>query len=152
MIEATGTELRFTSVSDESLTWLTRGLNVRITMLALGPLADPNSPAAGIIDASSGPGDRLRSRHIHPTDAINLVLEGAMYMDGTWIRPGEAKIVPAYSEYGDQLAGPDGVKFLEIFTTLDGAVPAFVDPQDQEYYQAVHGAELDVHKEAPAIS
>jgi hypothetical protein len=147
MIEATGDELIFTSIHDDSLTWLTRGLNVRISMVALGPLSDPASPAAGVIDAFPGPGDRLRSRHAHPTDAINLVLDGAMYMDGVWLRPGQAKIVPADAEYGDALTGPHGVKFLEIFVSLSGAVPAFIDPADQAYYQEAHGAELDMHKE-----
>lgn len=140
LIEATGNELVFTSIRDESLTWLDRGLNVRVSMIALGALADPNSPVSGVVDVFPGPGDRLRSRHAHSVDAINLVLAGAMYMDGAWLRPGQAKVVPAETEYGDALAGPEGVTFLEIFAAASGAVPRFIDPEDQAYYQEVHGA------------
>ena len=147
MIEATGDKIRFTSLRDETLKWLTRGLNTRISMITLGPLSDVNSPAAGVIDVFPGPGDRLRSRHAHPTDAINLVLHGAMYMDGVWLRPGEAKIVPANAEYGDGVPGPGGVKFLEIFVSVTGAVPSFVDPEDQAYYEEVHGAALALERE-----
>jgi hypothetical protein len=148
MIGATGRDLIFTSIRDESLEWLTRGLNVRISLVSLGELLDPASPVAAVIDVAAGPGDRLRGRHAHPTDAINLVLDGAMYMDGVWLRPGQAKIVPAGTDYGDALAGPEGVRFLEIFARAVGAVPEFFDPEDQAYYQEVHGQMLEALAES----
>lgn len=151
MIEATGDQVQFTSIYDESLTWLERGLNVRISMATLGPLAEPAAPAAALIHVFPGPGDRLRSRHAHPVDAINLVLHGAMYMDGEWIRPGQAKVVGADVEYGDALPSADGVIFLEIFASRSGATPTFPDPEDQAYYQNVHGSHLEQElKEASA--
>lgn len=132
----------FTSVGDESLDWLDRGLNAKTSVIVLGAATDSNVPAVGIIRCEAGAGDRLRGRHSHSADAINLVIEGSMYMDGTWLRPGQAKIVPAWSEYGDAMVGPDGVAFLEIFADVEGAMPHFVDPDDQQYFELVHGDPL----------
>jgi len=152
MLEATGNQYMFTSMADESLTWLTRGLNVRISMLGLGPLADPTTPVAAVVDVYPGPGDRMRGRHSHSRDAINLVIEGAMYMDGVWLRPGQAKVIPAGTDYGDALVGPRGVKFLEIFSELSGATPEFFDPEDQTYYEQVHGSALTEQFSAAAAA
>lgn len=139
MIEATGDEIIYTSMHDPSLAWITRGLNANIMPIVLGAAGDPDAPSPVLIDVAPGPGDRLRGMHHHPTDAVNLVIEGAMYMDGVWLRPGQAKVVPAHTAYGDALVGPDGVKFIEIFAGAKGAIPTFTDPEDQAYYEAVHG-------------
>lgn len=152
MIEATGDELIFTSIDDPSLQWLTRGLNAKTSVIVLGAFTDPAAPAMALVCCAPGPGDRLRGMHAHPADAINLVLEGAMYMDGEWLRPGQAKVVPADTPYGDALVGPEGVKFLEVFANLAGATPEFSDPADQAFYEEVHGQELRKRTGASAPS
>lgn len=129
----------YTSVHDQSLNWLNRGLNARTTMLPIGEEGNPEAPNTLMIWVNPGPGDPLRGRHVHHTDAINLVIEGAMYIDGQWLRPGQAKIIPAEFNYGDQIPGPDGVIFLEIFATFAGSIPDFDDPSHQAYFQEVHG-------------
>jgi hypothetical protein len=134
--------LRFTSISDEALPWLVRGLNVRTSVLVVGAASDPSAPAVAIVDVHPGPGDRLRTRHVHDTDAVNLVIAGSMYMDGEWLRPGQAKVVPAGTEYGDALEGPEGVTFLEIFASWGNAMPRYGDPEDHAYYESVHGTAL----------
>ncbi|MGV9797377.1 hypothetical protein ACWDTP_04890 [Mycobacterium sp. NPDC003449] len=126
-----------TSLHDEALPWGPPVLNARTAFIVLGSVEDPTAPTVGVLNVSPGPGDRLRGRHIHHADAINLVLEGAMYMDGTWLRPGESKIVDAEFEYGDALTGPDGVRFLEIWSSQDGAEPVFADEKDHAYFEAV---------------
>src|SRR3546814_20357086 len=74
--------------------------------------------SAAIVWCNSGPGDPLRGRHAHACDAINLVVQGGMYMDGIWLRPGQAKIVPADTNYGDATVSGEGCIFLEIFGEL----------------------------------
>lgn len=135
----------FTSVRDERLEWLDRGLNAQTSVIVVGQKGDQGAPGVGIIRCAAGPGDRLRGRHTHTADAINLVIEGAMYMDGAWLRPGQAKVVPAGFEYGDAMVGPEGVTFLEIFADLPGIAPHFADSQDQDYFELVHGGELRGH-------
>src|SRR5262249_27313073 len=119
-----------------------RGLNARTGLLPCGVEGDKNAPLIGIIWVNPGPGDPLRGYHRHHEDAINLVVEGAMYIDGNWLRPGQAKTVPSEFKYGDAVACPDGVIFLEIFETHAGAIPDFYDPAHQAYFEEIHGAHL----------
>ncbi len=84
----------YTSIHDENLKFHRRGLNARVAMVSCGEDGDSRAPLIGIIQVNAGPGDPLRGLHLHLGDAINLVVEGAMCMDGTWLRPGQAKIVP----------------------------------------------------------
>lgn len=126
-----------TSLHDEGLPWGPPVLNARTAFIVLGDVDDPKAVTVGVLNVSPGPGDRLRGRHIHHADAINLVLEGAMYMDGAWLRAGESKIVNANFEYGDALTGPDGVRFLEIWSAQDGAEPVFTDENDHAYFEDV---------------
>src|SRR3546814_3542807 len=76
-------------------------MKARTCTISRGPDGDKDSPVAAIVWLNSGPGDPLRGRHAHSCDAINLVVQGGMYMDGIWLRPGQAKIVPADTNYGD---------------------------------------------------
>lgn len=126
-----------TSMHDESLPWGPAVLNARTAFIVLGDEDDGKAPTVGVLNVSPGPGDRLRGRHIHKADAINLVIEGAMYMDGVWLRAGESKIVDADFEYGDALTGPDGVRFLEIWSAQDGAEPVFTDERDHQYFEGI---------------
>jgi hypothetical protein len=126
-----------TSFDDERLPWGPPVLNARTAFIVLGDVEDPKAPTVGVINVSPGPGDRLRARHIHKADAINLVIDGAMYMDGVWLRPGQSKVVDANFEYGDALTGPDGVRFLEIWSSQDGAEPVFADEADQIYFEDI---------------
>lgn len=123
----------WTAVDDDELPW-SHNINVRTAVIVVGDQDDVTAPTIAVINAGPGPGDRLRGRHIHTTDAVNFVVRGAMYMDGDWIHSGEAKVVPGHFEYGDALIGPEGVQFLEIFSAMPGAIPQFVDPLDQEFY------------------
>lgn len=129
----------WTAVDDDSLPW-SHNINVRTAVIVVGDQGDVTAPTIAVINAQPGPGDRLRGRHIHTTDAVNFVVRGAMYMDGDWIHSGEAKVVPGHFEYGDALIGPEGVQFLEIFAAMPGAIPQFVDPLDQEFYDARRAA------------
>jgi hypothetical protein len=129
----------YTSIWDEQLPWQLRGLNARTALVTIGEEGDPNAPIAGVIQIRPGPGDPLRGRHLHHNDAINLVIEGAMFIDGHWLRPGQAKIIPKNFKYGDQITGKDGVIFLEIFADQVGAKPDYDDPSHRDYWKEVHG-------------
>jgi hypothetical protein len=140
----------WTSICDDNLPWGATVLNARSTGLVLGELKVTTSPVVGIVNVDPGPGDRLRARHTHKAAAVNLVIEGALYMDGVWLRPGEAKVVSADFEYGDGLVGPDGVKFLEIWSDLFGVEPVFIDAEDRAFFEyqktkghATHAWSLD---------
>lgn len=130
----------YTHLTDESLPWGPPVLNARTALIVLGDAADPAAPTVGVIDVKHGPGDRLRGLHVHGSDAVNLVLRGSLYMDGVWLRPGQAKIVDRDLVYGDGLAGPDGVNFLEIWSRQDGAEPRFSHPDDQNYFEKLKAA------------
>lgn len=132
----------YTHIRDPNINFSRRGLNARTGLISCGVEGDKSAPLIGVIWVNSGPGDPLRGRHVHHGDAINLVIDGAMYMDGLWLRPGQAKVIPSLTNYGDAVPSPDGVIFLEIFETHDGAIPDFDDPKHQEYFEEVHGAHL----------
>jgi hypothetical protein len=127
--------ITWTSVDDDNLPWGQKNLNARSALIVLGARDNETAPVVGVVSVGPGPGDRLRGRHTHASAAVNLVIEGALYMDGVWLRPGEAKIVPAEFEYGDGLVGPEGVKFLEIWADQFGVEPAFVDPDDRAFFE-----------------
>jgi hypothetical protein len=129
----------YTFMQDPGFTWHKRGLNGRVALLPVGEEGDLDAPLVGIVWVNAGPADRLRGRHMHPGDAINLVVHGAMYMDGKWLQPGQAKIVPSEQNYGDATPSTDGCMFLEIFENHAAAVPIFDDPKNQEYFNEVHG-------------
>ena len=146
-IEAAKKEGRgyYTHITDPAINFSRRGLNVRTGLISCGVEGDKSAPVIGILWMNSGPGDPLRGRHLHYSDAINLVVEGAMYIDGNWLRPGQAKIIPAETKYGDAFTGPDGVIFLEIFDTHDGAIPDYDDTECQAYFDEVHGLHVRGH-------
>lgn len=129
----------YTSVRGENLNFNSRGLNSRVALVSVGEEGDMTAPAAGVIQINSGPGDLLRGRHLHHGDAINLVVHGGLCMDGTWLRPGQAKIVPANLTYGDGIPSKDGCAMLEIFESHLLAPPDFEDPRTQKYFDEVHG-------------
>src|SRR3546814_8446101 len=68
-----------------------------------------------------------------------------MYMDGIWLRPGQAKIVPADTNYGDATVSGEGCIFLEIFGDHYGARPVSDEPSELAYWNDVHGTVL-VHR------
>jgi hypothetical protein len=127
--------LTWTRIDDDNLPWGPSLLNARTSLIVLGRLDDKQAPTVGVINVGPGPGDRLRGRHIHKTAAVNLVIEGALYMDGVWLRTGEAKVVTADLAYGDGLVGSEGVKFLEIWADQFGVEPIFEDPEDQAFFK-----------------
>src|ERR1700730_16061111 len=113
----------YTSIHDDNIGFHKRGLSARVGMVSCGEEGDPRAPLIAIIQVNAGPGDPLRGLHLHHDDAINLIVHGAMCMDGTWLRPGQAKIVPANFIYGDPITSKDGCIFLEIFASHGGARP-----------------------------
>ena len=133
----------YSNVRDPNLNWSKRGLNARTCTISLGQDGDLDAPVAAVVWLNSGPGDPLRGRHAHACDAINLVVEGGMYMDGIWLRPGQAKIVPADTNYGDATVTGEGCIFLEIFGDHHGARPVYDEPDEMAYWNEVHGNVLD---------
>src|SRR3546814_11616751 len=65
-----------------------------------------------------------------------------MYMDGIWLRPGQAKIVPADTNYGDATVTGEGCIFLEIFGDHYGAKPDYDEPEEMAYWNEVHGTDI----------
>jgi hypothetical protein len=136
----------YSNVKDPSLAWQRRALNARVFSIPLGVEGDANSPIPTLIWINAGAGDPTRGRHSHACDAINLVVEGSMYMDGFWLTPGQAKIVPAGHDYGDAVS-PDGVLFIEIFGDHQGAKPEYFDSEHMAYWDSVHGNIFDFKRE-----
>jgi len=132
----------YSNVNDPNLGWSMRGLNARTCVISLGEERDQLAPAAALVWLNEGPGDPLRGRHSHSCDAINLVVQGALYMDGVWLRPGQAKIVPANTKYGDATVMTGGCIFIELFGDHHGAKPDYEDPEEMNYWNEVHGSLL----------
>jgi len=106
------------------------------SMVFFGPEFDPDAPVAALIVLTPGPGDALRGRHVHDTDAINLVVQGSMRMDGVWLTPGMMKAVPAGVEYSDAIVGPDGCKYIEIMAQRKGMRQTYVNPDTQKFFES----------------
>src|SRR3546814_12600153 len=98
--------------------------------------------SSDVCSSDLGPGESLRGQHLHYGDAINLIVTGSVCMDGTWLRPGHAKIAPAGLTYGDAIPAPEGYTFLEIFESHPGAKPCYSNPRHQRYFEEVHGEEI----------
>jgi hypothetical protein len=130
----------YSNVRDPDLAWSKRGLNARTFTISLGRQGDRDAPLAALVWLNHGPGDPLRGRHSHSCDAINLVVDGALYMDGVWLRPGQAKIVPAGTNYGDAVVAGEGCVFIELFGDHHGAKPDYDEPHEMAYWNEVHGS------------
>src|SRR3546814_20429080 len=111
MYEGRGIDL---NVRDEKRNWSKRGLNARTCTISLGPDGDKDSPVAANVWLNSGPGDPLRGRHAHSCDAINLVVQGGMYMADIWLRPGQHQLVPADPNSADAPVSGEGSTSLTL--------------------------------------
>jgi hypothetical protein len=129
----------YTSTRDPNLGANARGLNARAGQVSIGEAGDLKAPIMAVIQVNAGPGDPLRGPHLHYGDAINLIVSGAVCMDGTWLQPGQAKIAPGGLTYGDTIPSQDGYTFLEIWESHVGAMPEYFEPKHQQYYDEVHG-------------
>src|SRR3546814_19698921 len=62
---------------------------------------------------------------------------------GIWLRPGQAKIVPADTNYGDATVTGEGCIFLELFGDHYGTKPDYDKPEEMAYWNEVHGHVLE---------
>jgi hypothetical protein len=120
--------------ADDELEWGGDIDKARSAALFFGPEFDGRSPCAVVFKLEPGFCDPLSSMHIHGADAINLVIQGSMKMDGVWLTPGMMKCTPAGEAYGDHEVGPDGVTFIEFLASRDGLQQTYVDPALQERF------------------
>lgn len=60
--------------------------------------------------------------HSHPHEQITYVLEGAIHFqvgnEGHDLHPGEGLVIPGGVTHGGVRVGPEGCRFVEIFTPL----------------------------------
>ena len=88
---------------------------------------DASQPTVVMLAIEFKPGFFVAS-HQHSTGHIEVVLEGILTVGGREERPGDVRVVPAFTSYGPLQAGPEGCKCLEIFPSREGVIPIVDDP------------------------
>ena len=84
----------------------------------MGDPSDENAPAALIFDTPPG---GVIPRHAHKCERFEIILEGSLHVDDMVLGPGDVMVARSGDAYGPHVAGPDGCRTLEIFSTLAGA-------------------------------
>ncbi|MGV9798783.1 cupin domain-containing protein [Mycobacterium sp. NPDC003449] len=87
---------------------------LRTTMHVLGDPSDEGSPAAVVVEY---PPDYVLPRHSHDGARLELVVRGAVEVDGQWLGPGDIWASGANQFYGPHNVGPQGCTTLELATT-----------------------------------
>jgi len=88
------------------------------TMHVMGEPTDETAPAALIF--TTPPGGEI-PRHAHKCERFEIILEGSLHVGDTVLGPGDVMVARSGEAYGPHIAGPDGCRTLEVFSTLAGA-------------------------------
>jgi len=88
------------------------------TMHVMGDPSDETAPAALIFTTQPG---GLIPRHAHKCERFEIILEGSLHVDDMVLGPGDVMVARSGEFYGPHVAGPEGCRTLEIFSTLAGA-------------------------------
>jgi hypothetical protein len=97
------------------------------TLHVLGEPSDETAPAALIFTM---PPNSVIPRHSHNCERFEVILEGSLRVDDLVLGPGDVMIARKGDAYGPHVAGPQGCRTLEIFSTLAGAHHVFYETPD----------------------
>jgi hypothetical protein len=97
------------------------------TLHVMGEPCDEAAPAALIF--TTPPGGEI-PRHAHKCERFEIILEGSLHVDGMVLGPGDVMIARSGEAYGPHIAGPEGCRTLEIFSTLAGAHHKILETPD----------------------
>jgi len=97
------------------------------TLHVMGDPADEAAPAALIF--TTPPGGEI-PRHAHKCERFEIILEGSLHVDDMVLGPGDVMVARSGEAYGPHVAGPDGCRTLEIFSTLAGAHHQILETPD----------------------
>ena len=117
------------------------------TMHVLGEPDDETAPAALIFTM---PPHYVLPRHGHVCERFEIILEGSMIVDGLALGPGDIMIARKGEFYGPHVAGPDGCRTLEVFSTLAAAhhqlsdTPEGVKPLEFGSWAALRASGVDL--------
>lgn len=104
------------------------------TLYVMGDSTDESAPAALIFTTPPG---GVIPRHAHKCERFEIILEGNLHVDDTVLGPGDVMVARSGEAYGPHIAGPQGCRTLEIFSTLAGAHHQILEtpegPQDIEF-------------------
>jgi hypothetical protein len=88
------------------------------TLHVLGDPSDETAPAALIFTM---PPNGVVPRHSHSCERFEIILEGSLKVDELILGPGDVMIARKGDAYGPHVAGPEGCRTLEVFSTLAAA-------------------------------
>ncbi len=88
------------------------------TLHVMGEPSDEAAPAALIFTMQP---NSVIPRHAHLCERFEIILEGSLLVDDMVLGPGDVMLARPGEAYGPHIAGPDGCRTLEIFSTLAGA-------------------------------
>ena len=88
------------------------------TLHVLGDASDETAPAALIFTM---PPNGVVPRHSHLCERFEIILEGSLKVDELILGPGDIMVARKGEAYGPHVAGPEGCRTLEIFSTLSAA-------------------------------
>jgi len=96
------------------------------TMHVLGDLDVDTTPVALIFTM---PADFELVRHSHDCERFEIILEGSLYSKEAdlWLHVGDIMRVQPGEMYGPHIAGAEGCRTLEVFSTVTGATWADVE-------------------------
>jgi hypothetical protein len=97
------------------------------TLHVMGDPDDESAPAALIF--TTPPGGEI-PRHAHKCERFEIILEGSLHVDDMVLGPGDVMVARSGEAYGPHIAGPEGCRTLEIFSTLAGAHHQILETPD----------------------
>ncbi|MDG2004000.1 MAG: cupin domain-containing protein [Novosphingobium sp.] len=104
------------------------------TLHVMGEPDDEAAPAALIF--TTPPGGEI-PRHAHKCERFEIILEGTLLVDDMELGPGDVMIARSGEAYGPHIAGAQGCRTLEVFSTLAGAHHQILEtpegPMDVEF-------------------
>jgi len=119
------------------------------TMHVLGDSADETAPAALIFTM---PPNYVLQRHAHVCERFEIILEGSLTVDDIELGPGDIMIAREGEFYGPHVAGPEGCRTLEIFSTLAGAHHGLYEMPDQSVLSVDFGSLDNLKKLGAPVS
>lgn len=138
----TASIVRFENAHEDA-GWVRCG-GLQFRSIFIGPPRDPKAPVGIVVRAGVDVGDRVASTRTYATATMTVVTEGAMQIDGRWMKPGDIHITPAGVPHGDLVVGPRGATVFILFAERSGLIPEFADPNDQRRFDTELRAAVEI--------
>ncbi len=97
---------------------------IALSRFVLGKPGEGDPPAVTALRMTPG---YVLPRHTHDCYRMEIVVQGALEVEGRTLKPGDIMISEPRVFYGPHTAGPDGCITMEIFSNYHGAQSTFME-------------------------